>query len=112
MKSNAEWILQIKQFIRFGQFFMKRLLSLRHAPQKMIGLMAIIYGVYLLKTAMGINVLSSYSAPSLLKVPLQPMWANQKELCQQFKTLCTARNSLQHKIQYRIDRIKGASHAG
>jgi hypothetical protein len=78
----------------------------------MIGLMAIIYGVYLLKTAMGINVLNSYSAPALFKVPLQPMWAHQKELCQQFQPLCTARNSLQHKIQYRINHLKEASHAG
>jgi hypothetical protein len=91
---------------------MKRLLSVRHVPQKMIGLMAIIYGVYLLKTAMGINVSNSYSAPSLFKVPLQPMWANQRELCKQFQTLCVARNSLQHKIQYRINLIKKASHAG
>jgi hypothetical protein len=78
----------------------------------MIGLMAIIYGVYLLKTAMGINVLNSYSAPSLFKVPLQPMWANQAQLCEQFQTLCIARSSLQHKIQYRINRIKDAIHAG
>jgi uncharacterized membrane protein YqhA len=91
---------------------MKRLFSIRHAPQKMIGLVVIIYGVYLLKTAMGINVSNRYSAPLLIKVPLQPMWAHQRELCQQFQTLCTARSSLQHKIQYRINRIKAASHAG
>jgi hypothetical protein len=78
----------------------------------MIGLMAIIYGVYLLKTAMGINVLNSYSAPALFKVPLQPMWANQRQLCLDFQTLCTARSSLQHKIQYRINRLKEASRAG
>jgi hypothetical protein len=91
---------------------MKRLLSIRQAPRKMIGLMAIIYGVYLLKTAMGINVLNSYSAPALFKVPLQPLWANQTHLCAQFQTLCIARSSLQHKIQHRINRIKEATHAG
>jgi hypothetical protein len=91
---------------------MKRLLSIRRAPRKMIGLIAIIYGVYLLKTAMGINVLNGYSAPALFKVPLQPLWANQTHLCAQFQTLCIARSSLQHKIQHRINRIKEATHAG
>jgi hypothetical protein len=88
---------------------MKRLLSTRKAPQKIIGLLAIIYGTYLLKTAMGINVSSSYSAPSLLKVPLQPLWANKAALCEQFQTLCTARSSFHHKVQHRIDLIKSAS---
>jgi hypothetical protein len=95
-----------------SQFFMKRLLSIRHAPRTIIGLMVIIYGAYLLKTAVGINISNHYSAPKLIKVPLQPLWANKTELCEQFQTLCTARSSLQHKIQYRIDRIKEASHAG
>jgi hypothetical protein len=91
---------------------MKRLLSRRHAPQKFIGLLVVIYGVYLLKTAMGINISSRYSAPSLIKVPLQPLWANKTELCAEFQTVCTARSSFYHKVQRQIDRIKTASHAG
>jgi hypothetical protein len=112
MKSVAEWILQLRQFFSFGQCFMKRSLSIRHAPQKMIGLVAIIYGVYLFKTAMGIDISNSYSAPKLIKVPLQPLWENKTELCAEFQTLCTARSNFYHKVQRQIDRIKIASHAG
>jgi hypothetical protein len=87
---------------------MKRLLSIRRVPQTMVGLLAIIYGAYLLKTAMGINVSNSYSAPRFVKIPLQPLWANKAALCQEFQTLCTARSSFYHKVQHRIDRIKDA----
>jgi hypothetical protein len=87
---------------------MKHFLSIRHAPQKAIGILVILYGAYLLKTAMGINISNSHSASWLLKVPLQPLWANKAALCEEFQTLCTARNSIQHKLQHRIDRIKGA----
>jgi hypothetical protein len=87
---------------------MKRLLSIRKSPQKLIGLVVILYGAYLLKTAMGINLSSNHSASWVLKVPLQPLWANKAALCEEFQTLCTVRNSLQHKIRHRIERLKGA----
>jgi hypothetical protein len=90
---------------------MKRLLR-HHAPQKLIGLMVVIYGAYLLKTAMGINISNSYSAPKLIKVPLQPLWDHKTVLCAEFQTLCTARSNFYHKVQRQIDRIKIASHAG
>jgi hypothetical protein len=91
---------------------MKLLLSRRHAPQKLIGLMVAIYAAYLLKTAMGIDISHSYSAPKLIKVPLQPLWNNKTALCAEFQTLCTARSNFYHKVQRQIDRIKIASHAG
>jgi hypothetical protein len=87
---------------------MKQLWSTRKTSQKLIGLLAILYGAYLLKTAMGINLSSNHSASWLLKVPLQPLWANKTALCEEFQTLCTARSSIKHKLQHRINHIKGA----
>jgi hypothetical protein len=82
--------------------------SLRRLPQIFIALTIMTYGAYLLKTIMGINVLSHYSAPSILKLPLEPVWSHKAELCAGFQPLCALRGQIMHKVKNRIDQVKRA----
>jgi hypothetical protein len=83
---------------------MKR--SFGRLPQAFIALTIMVYGTYLLKTIMGINVLNHYSAPSFLKLPLEPVWSHKAELCAEFQPLCTLRGQIMHKVKNRIDQAK------
>jgi hypothetical protein len=85
---------------------MKRSSAIRPSLSKWLGLLAILYTAYLFKTAMGVNISNRYSASWLLKVPLEPLWSSKTELCLEFRTLCTARSTFQHKIQDRVDLLK------
>lgn len=87
-------------------------LGFRHVTPAFTSALVLFYGAYLLKTALGVNVSSSYSASWIFKVPLEPLWAHKAELCAEFQTLCSVRSSLRHRVQSRLDRIKGTSPAG
>jgi hypothetical protein len=65
-------------------------------------ILGVLYSAYLLKTLMGINISTRYSAAGILKVPLRPIRSHSTELCQQFPTLCKIRS----KIKYKYDRLK------
>jgi hypothetical protein len=69
----------------------------------------LIYGIYLLKTIMGINVSNRYSAPKSLKAPLEVIWAHKTELCDEFQTLCLFRREIQQKVQHKIQQAKHAT---
>jgi hypothetical protein len=69
----------------------------------------LIYGIYLLKTIMGINVSNQYSAPRLLKVPLEPIWANKTEICNELQALCLFSHKIQQKVQHQIEQAKHAT---
>lgn len=85
---------------------MKR--SFGKLPQTCIALTIVVYGAYLLKTVMGINVSSHYSAPSILKLPLKPVWSHKAELCAEFQPLCSLRGQIMHKVKNRIEQAKRA----
>jgi hypothetical protein len=72
----------------------------------MLTLMMTLYGFYLIKTLMGINLSNRYSASSFLKFPLEPIWAHKTELCKEFQGFCTFRTEIQKKFQYRIKQVK------
>jgi hypothetical protein len=74
----------------------------------LLTLTTMLYGVYLLKTLLGINVLNHYSAPWVLKVPLEPLLSHKTELCTEFQTLCILRSKIFHAIQPRIEKAKRA----
>jgi hypothetical protein len=67
-----------------------------------------IYSIYLLKTLLGINVSNHYSAPWILKVPLEPLFSHKAELCTDFQTLCSLRSQIFHRVQPHIDKAKRA----
>jgi hypothetical protein len=67
-----------------------------------------IYSLYLLKTLLGINVSNHYSAPWILKVPLEPLLTHKAELCTDFQTLCTLRSQILHQVQPQIEKAKRA----
>lgn len=85
---------------------MKR--SFGRLPQAFIALMIMMYGTYLFKTIMGINISNHYSAPRILKLPLNPVWAHKSELCAEFQTLCTLRGQILFKVKNRIEQVKRA----
>ncbi len=67
-----------------------------------------VYSAYLLKTLLGINISSHYSAPWIVKLPLEPLLSHKATLCAEFQTLCTLRSQILHKVQPRIDKAKRA----
>jgi hypothetical protein len=75
---------------------------LRKSPKVFLTVMGAMYGIYLLKTLLGINVSSRYSASWILKMPIQPVLTHKAELCGEFKSVCTFRSQIMHKIQNRI----------
>jgi hypothetical protein len=78
---------------------------------KILGALAtvgLIYSIYLLKTLLGINVSNHYSAPWILKVPLEPLLSHKASLCTEFQTLCTLRSQILHQVQPRIEKAKRA----
>jgi hypothetical protein len=79
---------------------------LKRSPKILLTLTVTVYGAYLIKTAMGINVLGHYSAPSVFKIPLKPLWSHKTALCEEFQTLCTLREKVKNKVQYRIETAK------
>lgn len=70
--------------------------------------MGVIYGVYLLKTLLGINISNRYSASWILKVPIQPVLTHKAELCGEFKPVCLFRSQIMHKVQNQIAQTKRA----
>jgi hypothetical protein len=72
--------------------------KMRHAAV----ILGVLYSAYLLKTLMGINVSTRYSAAGIFKAPLRPIRSYSTELCQQFPTLCKIRSKIKHKY----DRLK------
>jgi hypothetical protein len=85
---------------------MKR--SFGRLPRVFIALTFLVYGTYMLKTIMGINVLTHYSAPNFLKLPLEPVWSHKAELCAEFQPLCALRSQIMHKVNNRIEQAKRA----
>jgi hypothetical protein len=79
---------------------------LKRSPKILLALTVAVYGIYLLKTAMGINFSNRYSASWILKVPLEPLWAHKAALCEEFQTLCTLRDRVKNKVQHRIETAK------
>jgi hypothetical protein len=71
-------------------------------------LTATIYSAYLLKTLLGINISSRYSAPWIVKLPLAPLLSHKGTLCAEFQTLCTLRSQILHEVQPRIEKAKRA----
>ncbi len=67
-----------------------------------------VYSAYLLKTLLGINISSHYSAPWIVKLPLEPLLSHKATLCAEFQTLCTLRSQILHKVQPHIDKAKRA----
>jgi hypothetical protein len=76
------------------------------ASKKLLTLTVLLYGLYLLKTLMGINVSKQFSANWILKAPLQPLLANKTKLCEEFEALCTVRTQIKKAVQYQINHIK------
>jgi hypothetical protein len=74
-----------------------------------LALTTAVYSVYLLKTVLGINVSNHYSAPWILKLPLEPLLSHKAALCSEFKTLCTLRSQIFHQVQPRIEKAKRAA---
>jgi hypothetical protein len=78
---------------------------------KLFGALAtvgLIYSIYLLKTLLGINFSNQYSAPWILKVPLEPLFSYKASLCIEFQSLCTLRSQILHQVQPRIEKAKRA----
>ncbi len=75
-------------------------------PKHYAAIIILLYGAYLLKTALGINILNNYSAAGVFKVPLEPLWQHKAVLCSEYSTLCTWRNKIRHKIDDRIRQVK------
>jgi hypothetical protein len=82
--------------------------SFGRLPQAFIALTIMVYVTYLLKTIMGINVSNHYSAPSILKLPLKPVWSHKAELCAEFQPLCALRSQIMRKVNNRIEQAKRA----
>ncbi|NJM76852.1 MAG: hypothetical protein HC852_15000 [Acaryochloridaceae cyanobacterium RU_4_10] len=82
---------------------------LKRSPKILLALTVTVYGTYLIKTAMGINVSNHYSAPWVFKAPLKPLWSHQAALCEEFQTLCTLRDRVKNKVQHRLE---AAKHSG
>lgn len=82
---------------------------LKRSPKILLALTVVVYGAYLLKTAMGVNVSNRYSASWIFKVPLEPLWDHKTALCEEFQTLCTLRDRVKTKVQHRIE---AAKHSG
>ncbi len=78
-------------------------LWLKRSPKILLALIVMVYGAYLLKTVMGINVSHRYSASWILKAPLEPLWSHKTALCEEFQTLCTLRERVRNKVQHRIE---------
>ncbi len=75
-------------------------------PKHYAVIITLLYGAYLLKTALGVNILNNYSAAGVFKLPLEPLWQNKAALCSEYSPLCTLRNKIRHKIDYRIRQVK------
>jgi hypothetical protein len=73
---------------------------------RMIEVMVLLYGIYLVKTAAGLNLSNRYTASWILKVPLEPLWNNKTTVCAEFQTLCSVRSAIQHSIQNRVNHLK------
>jgi hypothetical protein len=69
---------------------------------------ALMYGVYLTKTAMGVNISKRYSASWVFKVPLEPLQSHKSELCDDFQTLCTIHHKVRNKVNRQVNRIRRA----
>jgi hypothetical protein len=78
-------------------------------PKIFLAVTTVIYSVYLLKTVLGINISSRYSAPSIIKLPLQPLLSHKAALCSEFQTLCNLRSHIFHEVQPRIEKAKRAA---
>ncbi|WP_404787898.1 hypothetical protein [Altericista sp. CCNU0014] len=81
---------------------------LNQSPKILLVTIGAMYGVYLLKTLLGINLSNSHSASWVLKAPLEPVWSHRTELCGEFQTLCTLRSRIMHKVQNQIVQAKRA----
>jgi hypothetical protein len=78
-------------------------------PSKIfLAITATVYSAYLLKTLLGINISSRYSAPWIVKLPLEPLLSHKSTLCAEFQTLCTLRSQILHRVQPRIEKAKRA----
>jgi hypothetical protein len=84
--------------------FMKQ--WLRKSPKVFLTVMGAMYGIYLLKTLLGINVSNRYSASWILKLPIQPVLTHKAELCVEFKPVCLFRSQIVHKVQNQIAQAK------
>ena len=78
------------------------------STKKAIPLLVVLYGLYLLKTLLGINVSNQYSANWIFKVPLEPVLASKGRLCQELESACAARQDLRVKVQRGLKKAKRA----
>jgi hypothetical protein len=85
---------------------MKRRLG--KSPKVLLALTTAIYSAYLLKTLLGINVSNHYSAPWILKLPLEPLLSHKTVLCTELQTLCALRSRVFHGVQPQIEKVKRA----
>ena len=73
---------------------------------KAIPVLAVIYGLYLFKTLLGINLSNQYSADWVFKAPLYPIEASKEKLCQELETVCAARKDLKYNVQKGVNKTK------
>ena len=74
--------------------------------RKMLSFMALAYGLYLLKTLMGINLFSGYSAAWIFKAPLIPIEENKGKLCSELESVCHTRKTVQNKLNRGLNKVK------
>ncbi|HEY9828358.1 MAG TPA: hypothetical protein V6D19_23200 [Stenomitos sp.] len=79
---------------------------MRKSSKYIVVSVGLLYGLYLLKTALGVNLSNQYSAPMVFKLPIKPLWANKAELCSDHRSICAVRHQLRNKIEYRIQQLK------
>jgi hypothetical protein len=73
----------------------------RKVVRNTVVVLGVLYSAYLLKTLMGIDLSTNYSASKIIKAPLHPIRTHSAELCQEFQTLCKIRSKIKQKY-YRI----------
>lgn len=74
--------------------------------QKAASVLALIYGLYLVKTLLGINISGQYSGHWILKAPLEPVGAVNTKLCREFESTCGSGKTLRKKVRRGINRVK------
>lgn len=78
-------------------------------PQKgrrILSFLALAYGLYLLKTLLGINLFSGYSAAWIFKAPLIPIEENKGKLCQELESVCEAHEEVKAKVNRGLNKVK------
>lgn len=81
-------------------------LNLKKSTRTIISVILLLYGAYLTKTLLGINISGRHSASWILKAPIDPLYNKKDEFCMELQSACQWRRTIRNKVQKKIEQAK------